>query len=166
MNKGKSSRQRGNSAVELAIVFVPLMFLMLSTFELGRGMWMYHTLTSSLKSGLRFAVVHGADCIEVSEACRASLGDVAQVISQAGIGLSRDDLQLTFAAGATTVDCGTLSQCAGRGSQWPPDSENTAGLPITISGVYSFRSVLSGFWPGQNNGVITFVGRATEAMQF
>src|SRR5262249_48184649 len=126
MNRRKSEGQRGNSAVELAIVFVPLAFLIFSTFEVGRGMWMYHTMTSALKSGLRFATVHGADCIAASESCRASVGDAARIIGQAGTGLNGEDLQLTFAAGANTVNCETLNQCTSRGSQWPPDSGNTA----------------------------------------
>ena len=49
--------QRGSAIAEMAIIFIPLVFLLLSTFELGRAMWVYHSLTSSLKSGARFAVV-------------------------------------------------------------------------------------------------------------
>lgn len=83
----KSSRERGSSVVEMALVFVPLMFSIFSIFELGRAMWTYHTLASSVKKGVRVAMVHGARCADASPSCPVTVGALVQTIQQVGVGL-------------------------------------------------------------------------------
>ena len=158
--------QRGTTAVEMAIVFLPLMLTILSTLELGRAAWTYHMLHSALKSGLRYAVVHGEDCIQVAASCQASISNLATIIRRSSVGLDGDRLQLTFTAGGNSTTCSSLPLCMANGDQWPPAAANTPGQMVSITGVYQFRSVLSGFWPGQNNGNITYVGKAAESILF
>jgi Flp pilus assembly protein TadG len=164
-NARRLTRQRGGAVVEMGLIFAPLMFMFLSTLELGRGMWLYHTLSASLKTGTRFAAVHGADCVEVSASCQASLSDIAQTIRRAGVGLDASQLKLTFVAGSNTQVCPSLADCQ-TSAQWPPPPDNAAGLPVTITGVYSFGSVLSSLWPGQTSASFKYVAAATEAIQF
>ena len=38
------SRCGGQSLVEFTLVGIPLIFVLISVFEISRGMWMYHTL--------------------------------------------------------------------------------------------------------------------------
>ncbi len=109
----KSSRQRGSSIVEMALVFVPLMFSVFSVFELGRAMWMYHTLASAVKKGARVAMVHGDRCAEASPTCPISISDLVQTIQSAGVGLDMSALELTFGAGSNKVTCSPANSCLG-----------------------------------------------------
>ena len=60
----KKRRSRaGQAMVEFTFVGIPLMFTLISIFEVSRGMWIYHTLAYSVKNGVRFASVHGINCV-------------------------------------------------------------------------------------------------------
>ncbi|MEO8128348.1 MAG: TadE/TadG family type IV pilus assembly protein, partial [Bryobacteraceae bacterium] len=157
--------QRGSVVVETALVFLPLILTLFSTLELTRGMWMYHTLTHAIKSGARFAVIHGQGCSDPSANCQVTVGDIATVIKQSGIGLDASQLRLTFSATGTSYSCATLASCTSDQTRWPPQDHNIAGLPITIEGAYAFQSVASVLWPG-NVPSFNCLGKATEVIQF
>ena len=160
------SRQRGNTVLEMAIIFLPLVLGTFSTFEVTRGMWMYHTLSAAIKSGTRYGTVHGADCLSAYLSCPATVKGVAAAIKQAGIGLDSSQLQLTLTAAGNTYTCTSVTACATDSTQWPPNNYNATGLPLTIRGVYSFRSVISSLWPGQTTASFTYTAEATENIQF
>jgi Flp pilus assembly protein TadG len=53
-------RSRGQSMVEFALV-APLFFaLIFGTIELGRLMWVDHSLANATREGARYAMVHGS----------------------------------------------------------------------------------------------------------
>jgi Flp pilus assembly protein TadG len=160
------SRQRGNTVLEMAIIFLPLLLGTFSTFEVTRGMWMYHTLSAAIKSGTRYGTVHGADCLSAYSSCPATVKGVVGAIQQAGIGLDSSQLQLTLTAAGSTYTCASLSSCTADSTQWPPTNYNATGLPLTIRGVYSFRSIISSLWPGQTTASFTYTAEATENIQF
>jgi Flp pilus assembly protein TadG len=164
--KARSRRQRGNAAVETGLIFLPLSLLILGGFEVARGMWMYHTLTTAVKSGARFAIVHGADCLAATATCTSTVAAIANTIQTAGVGLDARSVQLTLTSGAGAYACGNLSGCAGDSTQWPPAGDNAAGLPITLSATYAFHSVLASFWPGQGSASINYLAKSTEIIQF
>src|SRR4051812_36013396 len=103
MNKSSRNRERrlGQTLVEFTFVGIPIIFILISIFEVSRGMWIYHTLAYSVKVGIRYASVHGINCVNTTRnqnACRVNMGpasapsagtqaSIAYVIRQAAVGL-------------------------------------------------------------------------------
>src|SRR6266853_2478538 len=104
-------KQRGQSMVEFTFVGIPLLFVLISIFEVSRGMWMYHTMAYAVKVGVRYAIVHGGNCGKNGNTCKVNLGpssdatSIAGVIRNAGVGLVPTTTLLTFTslAGATAA---------------------------------------------------------------
>jgi Flp pilus assembly protein TadG len=46
--------QRGVATVEIVIVLPLLLFLLVATFEIGRGLFQYNTLTKAVRDGARY----------------------------------------------------------------------------------------------------------------
>ena len=132
------SLQRGATTVEMTLVGIPIIFILISTFEMSRAMWNYHTLSNAVKEGVRYAIVHGQNCGTVgsppliSNNCQVSsaggpnpigLRSVAQVIQDAGVGLDPDRTVLWFCAPAPTpASCAsTTTPCAlgSASTKWP-----------------------------------------------
>lgn len=53
-------RYRGQSMVEFALVAPMFFLLILGTIELGRLMWVDHSLANATREGSRYAMVHGS----------------------------------------------------------------------------------------------------------
>ena len=170
----KRRNRRGATTVEMTLVGIPLIFMLISTFEIARGMWVYHTLAHSVKEGVRFAVVHGQNCVAnpptVTNACTQTEANIAAVIQNAGVGLDPATTQLTFctgscAAGATPT-C-YLNSCTA--TTWPPTGGNQPGQTVEIDIVTPFRSALSMFWPGHHAvsfAVINLGATSSDTIQF
>jgi len=155
MNRNRKTRRRGNSLLEFTLVGIPLIFVLVSTIELARGMWIYHTIGYAVKEGTRYAVVHGQNCTKPPNSCSVTIGNIAGVIHSAGVGLDSGTLSLTFTdAGGTATTC-TLKDCIANytTNAWPPSTENAPGLKLKISGSYAFNSVIAMFWPGAGHPV-------------
>jgi Flp pilus assembly protein TadG len=145
-NRGRA--QSGNSLIEFTLVGIPIIFVLFSTFEMARGMWLYHTLAYSVKEGCRYASVHGQNCAIPPNSCSVTIGQVARVIQSAGVGLWSSDFNLTFTDnGGTALTC-AINDCLSNTTTWPPASSNTPGMTVTVSGTYPFRSMIAMFWPG------------------
>jgi Flp pilus assembly protein TadG len=143
----RRTNEKGSTLLEFTLVGLPTVLILLSTFELSRGMWMYSTLGHAVKEGTRFASVHGKNCGTSPNACTATIGQVAGRIQQSGVGLLADKLNLSFTTSAGTVSC-RLDQCLSNNTTWPPSNANTPGLDIEVSGRYPFQSVICVVWPG------------------
>jgi hypothetical protein len=150
MGNKQRTRTRGNSVLEFTLVGIPLIFILIGTFEMSRGMWSYHTLAHAVKSGVRYSVVHGKNCAIAPNACTVSISQIADKIRSAGVGLSSDLVTLTFtpAKGAPTT-C-VMRDCIAnyQSPAWPPASANAPGQDVRISGAFEFRSGIALFWPG------------------
>jgi len=166
MTNSNTSKRRGNAALEMSLVCIPLLCSFLAIFELSRALWTYHTLAAAIKLGARYAVVHGARCTDASSACTASVGDIVQAIAQTGVGLDASALQLTLAAGGQSVSCASMSACTGNSTAYPAAPYNAVGQAITITGRYSFHSVLASLWPDQGSASFTLAAKSTEVIQF
>src|SRR4051794_10732915 len=115
MNKTRRrSNCLGQTLVEFTFVGIPMIFVLISVFEISRGMWLYHTLAYSVKVGVRYASVHGINCVNnVSNpnSCTVNLGPsdtvgtIANVIRQAAVGLDPKKTTLVFNASGTTTTC-------------------------------------------------------------
>jgi len=90
------NKQRGATMLEFVLVAVPMIFVLVSTFEIARGMWIYGTVSNAVKEGTRFAIVKGSDCTLPPNACSARISDVATRIQHMGSGLIPTDLTVSF----------------------------------------------------------------------
>jgi Flp pilus assembly protein TadG len=183
MTKSSATRakKRGAATLEMTLVGIPLIFTLVSIFEISRGMWMYHTLTYAVKEGTRYAIVHGVNCVNnppaVLNSCQVSVSQVAQVIENAGVGLDPGATTLTFcapsvAAGGTCASPCTLSACqsgTNTTTTWPPTTNNAVGQTIEIDIKTPFNSALAMFWPGWAPVAFTKVNlgaNSTDEIQF
>jgi hypothetical protein len=153
-------RKRGNATIEFTLVGIPLVFVLISTIEMARGMWIYHTLAYAVKEGTRYAVARGQNnSIQLAQSgsTPTTYSDVCNAVVQAGAGLLREDLTLTFHS-ATAADVTTTADKCSASQTWPPgDSagliDNQPGQTISITGLYPFVSAISMFWPGAGQGM-------------
>jgi len=161
MNPSRKNREKrlGQTLVEFTFVGIPLIFVLISIFEISRGMWIYHTLAYSVKVGIRYASVHGVNCVNNAgnpNTCTVNIGpysapgggalpSIAYVIRQAAVGLDPDKTTLTFNANGSVTTC-IMSACTA--TQWPADPNNAVGKPIRIDIATPFNSALAMLWPG------------------
>src|SRR4051812_12070981 len=102
------SRRRGQSLIEFTFVGIPIMFVLISVFEVSRGMWIYHTLAHAVREGVRYASVHGYNCTQNGNTCAVNMGPVsntctgssdapiAEVIRCAAVGLDPANTNIQF----------------------------------------------------------------------
>ena len=154
-------QHRGAVTIEMTLVGIPLMFMLISVFEISRGMWMYHTTAHAVKQGVRYAIVHGADCVNSKDnpnSCAKKPADIAQQIWADSAGLNNTATLLTFKAGGSTsfqchldgTDIGGATDCAT--APWPPATYNGIGSPIEIDIETPFISWMSRFFPVASPG--------------
>ncbi len=150
MDKSRIGRSRGASTLEFTLVGIPLIFVLITTIEMSRAMWIYQTLAYAIKEGVRFSAVHGQNCATPPNSCTVTIGQIARVIESAGVGLAGDALSLTFTDAKGVATRCSLNECTRsfNSSAWPPASANALGQKLTISGAYPFTSAMVMFWPG------------------
>ena len=164
---------RGNSLLEFTLVGIPLIFILIGTFEMSRGMWSYQTLAYAVKAGTRYSVVHGKDCSTAQNTCTVTIGQIAGVVRSAGVGLPPDSVTLTFTdANGTATTC-VMSDCIANynSTAWPPPATNAPGQDVRISGIFPFVSGMAMFWPGAGRptamaGAINLSADSRETIQF
>ena len=172
MSGSRRNSSRGNSLVEFTLVGIPLIFLLISIFEVSRGMWQYHTLAYAVKAGARYAIVHGQDCDIAPNDCTVSISQIAGVIRTAGIGLPANSVTVTFTDSSGTATSCALTDCIAihTTGHWPPDGSNAPGRIVRITGNFPFRSVITMFWPGAGrasaSGTFVLSATARESIQF
>jgi len=165
MMSARRRNRTGNALLEFTLVGIPLLFVLISIFEIARGMWTYHTLAHAVRAGTRFAVVHGSNCnpaLNNANNCLATIQNVATVIRDAGVGLIPTDLTVTrmeiAAAGVTLYSVPgsprTLDTLLTDLGNFPPASNLSAvGNDVVITATYPFRSAIALFWPGAGPGI-------------
>ena len=119
-----ANRERGSSLLEFTLVGIPMIFLIISTVEIARGMWHYHTLSHAVRQAARFAIVKGQNCANPPNSCTVTIARVAQEIRNAGIGLNPDSFtNITFrAVSGRTITHTTLTQCLSDNTEWPTET--------------------------------------------
>ncbi len=161
----------GNATLEFTFVGIPLVFVLISTFEMARGMWVYHTLAHAVREGTRYTVVHGQNSVS-----QVPLSTICNTIVQQGPGLIPKDLNLTFnsfsgSAGPYSAGSGGSNSVCPSAGVWPPVGvDNQPGQIISITATYPFQSAIAMFWPGKTRGVktsaVVFPTTSSEVMQF
>lgn len=180
--------RRGQTMLEFTLVGIPLMFVLISIFEISRGMWMYHTMAFAVKDGVRFASVHGINCINTTgsggsdpNTCATTIAVIAQKIRDAGVIFDPTQATLTFFPGDGGGTSTTCKMVGGGGTDcpqlttnaWPPSGAgdlNAMGKPIRIDVTAPFRSALAMFWPGSspihNFGTFNLGASSTDYIQY
>jgi Flp pilus assembly protein TadG len=171
----RRNRERGGSTlVEFTLVGIPIIFVLISTFEMARGMWIYHSLAYSVKEATRYASVHGATCTTSPNTCGVTLGNIATVLKNSGPALIPSQTTVTFTDSSGAATTGSLADLMTSATAWPPSSPagtNAIGRTVTITAKYPFRSVISMFWPGTGRSVgpagqVWFPASSTDRIQF
>lgn len=166
----RSRSERGNAVIEMTFVGIPVIFTLISIFEISRGMWMFSTASYAAREGTRFAIVHGQNCKFPPNTCGTTIGAIAIRIRDAAVGLPLDTTNVTFTSqGAAPITC-TLNNCVTNATVWPPTGGDAANQPVTITVTYPFSSALAMFWPGSAPvkfaPTFTFGATSTEKIQF
>ncbi|HYM05212.1 MAG TPA: TadE/TadG family type IV pilus assembly protein [Terriglobales bacterium] len=173
--RNRKQRQRGSAMIEFTLVGIPVIFVLISVFEISRGMWNYHTMAYAVREGTRYGIVHGFDCTsDPRNSCQVTLGQVAQRIEWASIGLDPSQLQLTFTSNGSSITCNlddkTPTACVANATPWPLAPADTPGRNIVISGKMPFQSALAMFWPGAGPGInfptMYFTASSSDIIQF
>jgi len=147
----RRSLRRGQSIIEFTFVGIPLMFVLISIFEMSRGMWMYHTLAHATKTAVRYSIVHGQNCgAPTGNTCSRTIGHIATEFKNAAVGIDEATTMLTFTSAAGTLAPQSLSSWLGNSTPWPPTGGNVPGQILTIEAVTPFRSAIALFWPGSS----------------
>jgi len=158
---------RGNSLIEFTLAAIPLIFVLISTVEICRGMWDYHSLAQAVKMAARAASTKGAGC--AGQGCAMNVDQVAHLVNAYALGMPAANLNVTLTSAAGSVTCNPLNSCYGNSATWPPSGGNTVGQTITIAGSYAFTSAIAMYAPGAGamkfSGV-TLTASSQQAIQF
>jgi TadE-like protein len=165
-----NKKRRGNVVLEFTLVGIPMVFILISVVEISRGMWTYHTLAHAVKEGTRYTIVHGHNCSLAPNNCQVTVGQIAQRVREAGVGLMPDEMQVEFRSEGDAIVCSGLDTCLNNTNFWPVYPNSQMGRRITINATYPFRSALAMFWPGAGApvrfGVFNLPASSTETIQF
>jgi hypothetical protein len=66
--------------LEFVLIGIPVIFVLISIFEIARGMWTYHTMAYAVREGVRYASVHGKGCASPNT-CQVTIGQITSVIT-------------------------------------------------------------------------------------
>ena len=175
---------RGNALIEFTLVGIPIMFVLISVFEVSRAFWQYDTFGHALREGARYASVHSNNCGVFPNFCTTSVADVADRIMFQGAGIWPPDVQqVEFIwgdadTGTVAFTCTTLENCLSGGSQraaaaampWPEGQPGgMASRPVTIRAEYQFRTAIAMFWPGSapvSVGAFELPASSTEMVHY
>jgi hypothetical protein len=145
--------------VEFTLCAIPLVFLVMSLFWAGIGVWEYHTLAEAVNETARYASVHGSDC--AGQTCSTTVAQVANVLAGRASGIPAGQLNATLTSTAQSYTCNPLTNCQSNVNPWPSLSGNTpvaagSGTDISIRATFQFTAPINMWVPG--HGAIQFAG--------
>jgi Flp pilus assembly protein TadG len=160
----------GNSCVEFTLVGIPMIFILISTVEMARGMWAYNSLGHTAREAARFASRKGENCSSAPNDCSTSVAAIVGRSRAAAFGIPPAELNVSLTSLAGTIACAPVSVCLEDGSMWPPAAGNAVGAEITVTASWRFRSAIAMFWPGVTGGEphrsFLFEASSTERIGF
>jgi len=167
-------RSGGNALVEFTLAGIPLIFVLVSIFQISIGMWLYHSLAFAVSEGTRYTIVHGINCAQNGNNYCVTVSKIGAVINGAAPGLDPNQMTVTLTpySGSATTDtlANLMTGSTYSTTTWPPSGANAIGEPVTISVLYPFNSVVSMFWPGTKPigplGRIYMPATSTDLIQF
>lgn len=162
--------RRGQAMLEFTLAAVPFLFVIISVWWMGYGMWEYHTLAEAVNYTARAASVHGKGC--VGQTCATTVASTAQALATNAIGIPASQLNVTLnSTGSGAVSCNPLSSCYSNATAWPTMTANdpAANATITISASYQFSSAISLWIPAVGSkqfNPVTLAAQATDFITF
>ncbi len=127
MTARRQRRSGGNSLLEFTLVGIPLIFVLMSTFQMASAMWLYHTLAFAAKEGTRYAIVHGVNCSKNGNTYCIMVPDVATAINNSATGLNPEQMTVTLTPSQGSAITDTLANLM----------KDTAPYPGSMRGTYS-----------------------------
>lgn len=170
----RREREGGSSLVEFTLVGIGLVFVLISIFEMARGMWIYHTLAHTSKEATRFLIVHGKEC-QKRASCQtlSSQAELAARIRYHGVGLLPEqlDVQVSISNSGTPVipSGGGYARLNTLTATTPWSTAADVGQPVQVGLRYPFNSALAMLWPGAGrvNFTLTNLGAFSwDTIQF
>src|SRR5260370_17206566 len=122
MDKTRRKR-KGNAMLEFVLVGIPVIFVLISLFEISRGMWTYHTMAYAVREGVRYATVHGKGCASPNT-CQVTIGQITSVIQTAAIGLPASTTTVTFTPASGSASSDTMTNQLTSTTLCPPSPSN------------------------------------------
>jgi Flp pilus assembly protein TadG len=165
------SRRKGSTMLEFVLVGIPIIFVLISIFEISRGMWIYHSMAYAVREGARYAAVHGKGCADAPNACQVTIGQITSVIQAAGSGLPAGTTTVTFTPASGSVSSDTMVNQLASTTVWPPSGANAPGKDVQIKMTYPLRTILAVFWVGagrplNDSGVFNLGASSTQPIRF
>jgi len=156
--------------LEFVLTGIPMIFILLSIFEIARGMWTYETLAYAVREGVRYSIMHGKGCASPNT-CQVTIGTITSVIKTAGVGLDASSVSVTFTPASGSASTDTITNQLTNTTIWPPSSSNAPGQLVKISLKYRFQTFLAVFWVGagaplNDSGSFYLPASSTEPIQF
>lgn len=159
--------QTGAAMLEFALVGIGLIFILLSLFEVSRGLWAYDTLAYAVREGTRYAATHGEGC---ASTCSITIGNIISYMEAAGAGFDTNNVTVTFTPQSGTTTSDTMANLASNSTTFPPSTANAPGDTVEIAAKYKFKSVLSMLWfgsaPVSDNRYVYLATSSTQLIQF
>ena len=146
-------RRRGSAMLEFTMAGIAAATMLITTVQVGLGMWNYHTLAYAVHETNRYIIVHGRDCGLGGNSCLITVANIASKLQSNAIGLVPANLSMTLTSNSGTVyTCNPLTSCSTDSTQWPPVNkfDNMAGNNSTIKASYSFNNALIILWFGKS----------------
>jgi Flp pilus assembly protein TadG len=174
MTARRHRQSAGNALLEFTLVGIPLLFALISTFQMCCGMWLYHTLSYAARQGTRYAIVHGVNCSRNGNTYCVTVPNVATVINVAARGLDPNQMTVTMTPSGGSAITDTLANLMNSptysSTNWPPAGTNAVGQVVKVSLIYPFNSGISMFWPGfkpvDARGRFCLPASSTDVIQF
>jgi Flp pilus assembly protein TadG len=165
----RQARRKGATMLEFTLVGIGMIFVLISTFEVARGMWTYHTLAYAIREGTRYAAMHGRGCASPNT-CQVNIGQIVTYIQGAGGAIDPDGTTLTFTPQTGSATTGTITSLSSNTVTFPPSAANAQGQAVKISARYQFQSILAMFWavaaPTNDSRTLYLATSSTEPIQF
>ena len=169
------AKQRGAVTIEMTLIGIPMIFILISIFEISRGMWIYGTLSHAAREGTRYISVHGLTCQTAPNHCGIRQADIGDAIHNAATGMIDEQVSVSFLGLADDFTC-TLKalrdgNCKNASVTFIPSTGgNGLGAPIRLTLTYPFISATSLFWPTTGNkllyGGVTLPATSQDRIQF
>lgn len=130
-------RQRGQAAVEFALVVVFLVVLLVSILEMTMFIYTYAALTNAAKEGVRFAIVHGASSgVTVSGSPATSPWPTC---ATAATGSLLSTVQTYAALSLHNTSTMSINACY-------PDGDNKPGSAVQVRVSYPYQPLFGLHW--------------------
>ncbi len=128
--------QRGQAAVEFALVVVFLVVLLVSILEMTMFIYTYAALTNAAKEGVRYAIVHGASA---GATVTDTVKSLSTPCSTAASGSLLSTVQTYAALSLHNTSSMSINACY-------PDGDNKPGSAVQVSVSYPYQPIFGLRW--------------------